>query len=222
MDNQNSPHTWAKRVREYDVVSNRRMSKEEAWKKLRERLDAKPERKKMSWYWVAAASVVSIIILTLLFTRPGNVRLVPPFTKAPENVKPQNLLPAVTDSRQPAINGTAKSEARRNKNPEKNDSTGLQLVQQKNESVFPLPVDSVFVAEKNPYNDPSEMAQQSPDMPVFHINELKEPLPPNSTIQSLSVKKMIRLFNTDFTGGQVPGKQENMHKNPNSIPNNLN
>lgn len=223
-DNQNNEHTWAARLREYSVIPDRKISKEESWEKLRERLDNEPVRKRSYRYWLAAASVILLCVLTVTYAPYRHVSVAPGFTKTTTVAKQHDNTTVPTDSLQPLINALAKVTDSAKRKPGIRTHAGLQAVNEKPESVLPLPVEQPLTTAKDTSIEEDYLTSESTRLTEIHINDLitDEPLPADISIKSLSVKKMIRLFGTDFTGGGAPAKKEAIPKSNYSIPNNQN
>lgn len=71
-NNQNNTAAWAKRVREYNVIpDDDAYSAERSWEKLQRRLDHKPAKRTIYFYW-AAAVIIAIIVIPLLWHKQNN------------------------------------------------------------------------------------------------------------------------------------------------------
>ncbi|MEO8769971.1 MAG: hypothetical protein ABI402_07795 [Ferruginibacter sp.] len=218
INDENSGYTWPSRVREYDDIPNRRTSKEESWRKIRERLDQAPKRKNRSWYWLAAASVILFVVI--LLNMPVHNRTVRPgYVKTPAVLKQDNHAPVTVDTIKAALITPVKSSNPGIKKAYPVPADSLQVAGTKKESVVPLPGDSLFKDVRDTGALADDLAQHPTPLPKVHINDLNnaEPLPAHITIQSLAVKKLIRLFSIDFTKEQ-PYKKGARHPNQNTIP----
>ena len=222
--NQNSSYTWQSRVREYDVIPNRTISTGESWKKLRERLDKAPQRKSRAWYWVAAASIVFFFVIKLIFTPGKDETLNPGFTKTHNVVKQnhQSLVPV--DTLQTVANTTVETSDPGAKKPVIKPTARLQPLHSKKDSMLPETGNSVVSPVKDTPVVEEDIAQQPARLPSVHINDLinTEPLPKNISTKSLAIKRLILLFNIDFTKDVPLKKQEGLPKSQYTIPNNQN
>ncbi|MEO6668276.1 MAG: hypothetical protein ABIN36_02300 [Ferruginibacter sp.] len=221
--NQDDGHNWQTRVREYEDVSDTTFSEEVSWKKLRQRLDQAPGRKKHAGYWLAAASVVLLVVITL-FSRVSNKAVVPELTKTPALLKQNNNIPVPTDTLLASGKKAANPNPTAVKKAAPTPVDSLQNTSVKKEIVLPSPVDTVFMVQADTPTVASDIVQQPAPLPTVHIQDLidTEPARAPVSLEGLAVKKMIRLFSIDLTKDQPTKKQEKVPANPYSIPNNQN
>lgn len=217
-------HTWQQRLREYESPNCTEESVEEGWKKISQRLDRAGRKDKLGWFAIAAGWMVLFVVIKLCFF-PGNKTVERELTKTPAVHKQNNHANDSTETIQSAtsievkhLNPGIKTTGHA---PATMDS--LEALHAKNESVVPLPVDSVFTNAERPV-PADDMALQPGPLPTVHIEDLSDagPLQEPVTIKSLAVKKMIRLFGTDFTKQLPPKNQKTQPSNPYTIPNNQN
>ena len=221
---QNNTPNWVERMQEDDVVINRVSSKEENLKKLRQRLDADRKRKILPWYMLAAAaSIVLFFFKTLFMTTGGDAGLKRVVTSKPmvnkidstvivqKNIKVNKKMTDVKIVQPIATisDGISKKH--------------LRPVIAKKNSMPLVAKDSVNDIVNHGEDVIRDITSVPHKLPRVHINDIttKEPLPANTSTQGLTIKKMIRLFNIDMTGGE-PVKSQKIPPNQYTIPNNQN
>src|ERR1019366_8570477 len=66
-EKQNNLHHWINKLDEPGYLPAEEMvDKNEAWKKLHQRLSGKPRKNKMIWYWAAAACLIISFSLPMI------------------------------------------------------------------------------------------------------------------------------------------------------------
>ena len=75
-ENHNRSHHWKSKLEELESLPAETMpDKNAAWEKIHARLDGKRPERKQVWYWVAAASVLFLFIISFFISNKKNDRL---------------------------------------------------------------------------------------------------------------------------------------------------
>ena len=195
-ENHNSIHNWKSKLEELQSLAGETMpDKNAAWEKIHARLEGKRPAKKPVWYWLAAASVVFLLMVTIFISNknseqmPGTAsKQIQPETKqklTEENVpaKTENHHkdlftaenPALPKKSIPVIFDKRKHNETAQKNTAKSSKDELRLYDSANAQ------DQTTVTINNPLpatDTASRIASVMPvkkRLPVVQINELGDP-----------------------------------------------
>ena len=101
-ENHNSIHNWKIKLEELQSLPGETMpDKNAAWEKIHARLEGKRPAKKTVWYWLAAASVVFLLMVTIFISNKKSEQM---FDTASKQIQPE------TKQKLPEENIPAKTE----------------------------------------------------------------------------------------------------------------
>jgi hypothetical protein len=217
-------YSWSQGLREYDPGEKGYPNKEEGWKRLRARMDNQPKRKRIAWYWIAAASVVLFFAIRLFFAGGNHQAVSPELTGKPTVFKENKKTVIPIDTATTGASALVRSPHSKTTTKTSATNDSLQLTAAQKDSSQPVPRDSVYNAINDTPLVIQDIAHEAGRLPTVHINDIttKEPLPPNISIKSLGVQKLIRLFGIDMTSGQPLKSQQKIPGIQQTIPDNQN
>lgn len=173
---------WRHRLEDVESLPHALLQdKEAAWEKLQSRLDEKPGRKIVAWYWLAAACVLFAFLIPVFMTTKHVNVAVTPQQKQPlqENSMVQQETPVIPST--PGIINAPRQTTRLT-NEKKNELLTNMVI----DSTAATPV--ITANEKTVYNiavspaltDSNSIATvkitKQKKLKVVHINELGEPV----------------------------------------------
>jgi hypothetical protein len=188
MQNENqSDMSWKDKLQDADALDDIRLSdKNAAWLKLQHRMQDQPKRMKPFWYWIAAACILSAIVLPFSFNKKSNVGQsvaeapVNSPTSKSNNKIGSTILPV--EKNEPVVIKKIASTAatKKNKSDNRNNKLARQMVviDKLNEPAT-LPLSNIISDSSFINKIPLIVTALSPakkKLKVVHINELGEPI----------------------------------------------
>ncbi len=184
-NNFNSQGDWKQRIADLQDTGDTSFDQELAWNRLHERLQDKKPKKRFIWYWLAAASVAAMLILSILMTNKTErmpvhrspVKLVDnkqqagTLIKASHNDVEQPASITVVDTTPPA--GMKNQDELNQKKKETLTSPSIEvksddIVKKEIMDIAAIPVDTAISIVAN--------APVKKKLRVVHVNELGDPV----------------------------------------------
>lgn len=186
----NEPNQWQNRLSELDSLGGEpALDKTAAWNRLHNRLTKKPANRKPLWYLLAAASLIAVVLLPLLFTSKQEVPTVSEKKSTPTNQLPITVsLDSVTGPKDQLVKNPD-VQAKTMENSVVWEKTAVVRTKQKAQKHIPDQRDSLEIATielpELPANiiqpvDTSFLVAVSPlvadkKLKLVHINEVEPP-----------------------------------------------
>ena len=180
-ENNNNQH-WKVKLESIESLSAQtRMNKEVAWEKLHQKLQQKPQRKKMVLYWAAAACLLPLLFLFLL-PHHQNTNLVvkniihsSTVTKpSVKRIEPTHKEVVITKATTSFINKRreAKNRITSDVSAEKNKG---KIPDSNNDSIMKTKAVVTIIPNDSNVAKTTAIVEQKIKLKVVHINELNEP-----------------------------------------------